>query len=44
MKPRTLFPRARQDVALGYGRDVSRSTQGKRVVPNVERGPLMATE
>jgi len=32
-----------QDQALGYGKDVSRFTEGKRVVPDEDIGPLIAT-
>lgn len=32
-----------QDQALGYGKDVSRYTEGKRVVPDEDIGPLIAT-
>ncbi len=32
-----------QDQALGYGKDVSRYTEGKRVVPDKDIGPLIAT-
>ena len=33
-----------QDVALGYGKDTSRFTEGKRVTPDLELGPLIATD
>ncbi|MEZ5543098.1 MAG: NADH-quinone oxidoreductase subunit NuoG [Pseudomonadota bacterium] len=33
-----------QDLALGYGRDVSRFAEGKRVVPDKYIGPLIATD
>jgi NADH-quinone oxidoreductase subunit G len=33
-----------QDVALGYGGDVSRFTERKRVVPDPDIGPLVATD
>ncbi len=33
-----------QDLALGYGKDVSRFALGKRVVPDENIGPLIATE
>lgn len=33
-----------QDVALGYGKDVSRFTESKRVVANKNIGPLIATD
>lgn len=33
-----------QDVAMGYGEDVSRYTEGKRVVREKEIGPLIATD
>lgn len=33
-----------QDVALGYGRDVSRFTERKRVVKDKDIGPLIATD
>ena len=33
-----------QDVAMGYGNDVSRYTEGKRVVLDKSIGPLIATE
>ena len=33
-----------QDVALGYGRSVSRFTERKRTVPDEDLGPLVATE
>ncbi|MFZ5844186.1 MAG: NADH-quinone oxidoreductase subunit NuoG [Pseudomonadota bacterium] len=33
-----------QDLAVGYGRDVSRYTEGKRVVEDKDIGPLIATE
>ncbi len=33
-----------QDVALGYGRSVSRFNERKRVVPDEDLGPLVATE
>jgi NADH-quinone oxidoreductase subunit G len=33
-----------QDVAMGYGRSVSRFTERKRVVPDEDLGPLVATE
>lgn len=33
-----------QDLALGYGRDVSRYTEGKRVVKDKDIGPLIATD
>lgn len=33
-----------QDVAMGYGRDVSRYTEQKRVVPDKNIGPLIATD
>ncbi len=33
-----------QDVALGYGRDVSRYTEAKRAVRDKDIGPLIATE
>ena len=33
-----------QDVALGYGSDVSRFVEGKRVVPQRDIGPLIATD
>ena len=33
-----------QDVALGYGKDVSRYTEGKRVVKDKDIGPLIATD
>ncbi|EGW54188.1 NADH-quinone oxidoreductase subunit G [endosymbiont of Tevnia jerichonana (vent Tica)] len=33
-----------QDVAMGYGSDVSRFAEGKRVVPQKDIGPLIATD
>lgn len=33
-----------QDLALGYGKDISRYTEGKRVVDDKDIGPLIATE
>ena len=33
-----------QDQALGYGKDASRFHEAKRVVPNPDIGPLIATE
>ena len=33
-----------QDVAMGYGRDVSRFVERKRVVPDKDIGPLISTE
>ena len=33
-----------QDLALGYGRSVSRFSEGKRVVEDEDLGPLIATE
>ena len=33
-----------QDVAIGYGNDVSRFSEGKRVVPNPDLGTLIATD
>ncbi|MCB1738940.1 MAG: NADH-quinone oxidoreductase subunit G, partial [Gammaproteobacteria bacterium] len=33
-----------QDVAMGYGRDVSRYVEGKRVVKDKDLGPLIATD
>ena len=33
-----------QDVAMGYGRDVSRFVERKRVVPDKDIGPLIATD
>ncbi|MCB1858847.1 MAG: NADH-quinone oxidoreductase subunit G [Gammaproteobacteria bacterium] len=33
-----------QDIALGYGRDASRFVEGKRVVPDRDIGPLIATD
>src|SRR5690625_795884 len=33
-----------QDVALGYGRSVSRFTERKRIVDDEDMGPLIATE
>ncbi len=33
-----------QDVAIGYGRSVSRFAERKRVVPDEDLGPLVATE
>jgi NADH-quinone oxidoreductase subunit G len=33
-----------QDVAMGYGRDVSRFVERKRVVPDKNIGPLIATD
>ncbi len=33
-----------QDVAIGYGGDVSRYSEGKRVVKDEDLGPLIATE
>jgi len=33
-----------QDVAMGYGSDVSRYTEGKRVVADKNLGPLIATD
>jgi NADH-quinone oxidoreductase subunit G len=33
-----------QDVAMGYGGDVSRFTEGKRVVMDEDLGPLIATD
>lgn len=33
-----------QDLAMGYGRSVSRFTERKRVVPDEDLGPLVATE
>jgi len=33
-----------QDVAMGYGRDVSRFVERKRVVPDMDLGPLISTE
>ena len=32
-----------QDLAMGYGKDVSRFTENKRVVPDPDIGPLIAT-
>jgi len=32
-----------QDLSMGYGRDVSRFVEGKRVVPDPDIGPLVAT-
>ncbi|KAG1243579.1 hypothetical protein G6F68_015773 [Rhizopus microsporus] len=33
-----------QDVSMGYGRSVSRFNERKRVVPDEDMGPLVATE
>lgn len=33
-----------QDVAIGYGRDISRYIERKRVVPDKELGPLVSTD
>ena len=33
-----------QDVAVGYGSDISRFAEGKRVVPQRDIGPLIATD
>ncbi|MFO8024090.1 NADH-quinone oxidoreductase subunit NuoG [Thiohalophilus sp.] len=33
-----------QDIAMGYGKDVSRFSEKKRVVPNKNIGPLIATD
>jgi NADH-quinone oxidoreductase subunit G len=33
-----------QDVAIGYGRDISRYSEGKRVVADKNIGPLIATD
>ncbi len=33
-----------QDLAVGFGRDVSRYTEGKRSVPDENLGPLIATD
>lgn len=33
-----------QDVAMGYGKDVSKYTQGKRVVPDKDIGSLISTD
>jgi len=33
-----------QDVAMGYGRDISRYVEGKRVVADKDIGPLIATD
>ena len=33
-----------QDIAVGYGKDISRFTEKKRVVPDKNIGPLIATE
>ena len=33
-----------QDVAVGYGSDVSRFVEGKRVVKDIDIGPLIATD
>lgn len=33
-----------QDIAMGYGKDVSRFTEGKRVVADEDLGPLVATD
>jgi NADH-quinone oxidoreductase subunit G len=33
-----------QDVAIGYGQDLSRYSEGKRVVPDKNIGPLIATD
>ncbi len=33
-----------QDVAMGYGSDVSRFVEGKRAVPEIDIGPLIATD
>lgn len=33
-----------QDIAMGYGKDISRFTEDKRVVPDPELGPLIATD
>jgi NADH-quinone oxidoreductase subunit G len=33
-----------QDVAVGYGSDISRFSEGKRVVPQRDIGPLIATD
>jgi NADH-quinone oxidoreductase subunit G len=33
-----------QDVAMGYGGDISRYAEGKRVVPNPDIGPLISTD
>ena len=33
-----------QDIALGYGNDASRFVEGKRVVPDRDIGPLIATD
>src|SRR6266481_5064303 len=33
-----------QDLALGFGRDISRYHEGKRVVPDENLGPLIATD
>ena len=33
-----------QDIAMGYGRDISRYIERKRVVPDKELGPLVSTD
>ncbi len=33
-----------QEMSMGYGKDVSRFTEGKRVVPDKNIGPLIATD
>lgn len=33
-----------QETAMGFGKDVSRFTEGKRVVPNKDLGPLVSTD
>ncbi len=33
-----------QDIAMGYGRDISRYTDGKRVVKDKDIGPLVSTD
>ena len=33
-----------QDISLGYGGDISRFSEGKRVVPDEDIGPLIATD
>jgi len=33
-----------QDIAMGYGRDISRYTEGKRVVADKNLGPLVSTD
>ena len=33
-----------QDIAMGYGEDISRYTESKRVVPDKQLGPLVSTD